>query len=198
MFANRFLCPVSRTTLLFDMYSEIGMGTFNVFCMLSFPSTCLLRIKIRRKMPSLKGKVQTVLGLIEPSELGRTMTHEHLTMNFSCCYYAPPSSQEALSNQPIEMKNLFWLKQNPYSNRENLLLCQETDAVKEELLHYKAAGGGTIVENTTTGIQRDMKTLKQLSKETGIHVIAGAGFYVDATHSAETRAMSVEQVRIRI
>ncbi|KAL8165126.1 UNVERIFIED_CONTAM: hypothetical protein K2H54_030020 [Gekko kuhli] len=122
------------------------------------------------------------------------MTHEHLTMDYSCCYYPPPSGQEALSSQPIEMKNLFWLKQNPYSNRENLLLCQETDAVKEELLHYKAAGGGAIVENTTTGIKRDMKTLKQLSEETGIHIIAGAGFYVDAAHPAETRAMSVEQL----
>lgn len=149
-------------------------------------------------MSSLKGKVQTVLGLIEPSQLGRTMTHEHLTMSFSCCYYPPPSGQEALSAQPIEMKNLFWLKQNPYSHKENLLLWQETDAVREELLHYKAAGGGAIVENTTTGIRRDMKTLKQLAEETGVHVIAGAGFYVDATHSAETRAMSVEQVGVKM
>lgn len=145
-------------------------------------------------MSSLKGKVQTVLGLIEPGQLGCTMTHEHLTMSYSCCYYPPPSGQEALSVQPIEMKNLFWLKQNPYSHKENLLLCQETDAVREELLQYKAAGGGTIVENTTTGIKRDVKTLKRLSEETGVHVIAGAGFYVDATHSAETQAMSVEQL----
>ncbi|XP_042328374.1 phosphotriesterase-related protein isoform X2 [Sceloporus undulatus] len=145
-------------------------------------------------MFSPKGKVQTVLGLIEPSQLGSTLTHEHLTMNFSCCYSPPPSGQEALSEKPIEMKNLFWLKQNPYSHKENLLLCQEIDAVREELLHYKAAGGGAIVENTTTGIMRDMKTLKQLAEETGIHIIAGAGFYVDATHSPETRAMSVEQL----
>ncbi|XP_066484695.1 phosphotriesterase-related protein isoform X1 [Tiliqua scincoides] len=153
----------------------------------------LLRIKIR-KMSSLKGKVQTVLGLIEPSQLGCTMTHEHLTMNYSCCYYPPPSGQEALSTQPIEMKNLFWLKQNPYSHKENLLLCQEIEAVKEELLHYKASGGRTIVENTTTGIKRDVKTLKRLAEETGVHIVAGAGFYVDATHSAETRAMTVEQL----
>ncbi|XP_039187680.1 phosphotriesterase-related protein isoform X2 [Crotalus tigris] len=145
-------------------------------------------------MSSLKGKIQTVLGLIDPSQLGYTMTHEHLTMGFSCSYYPPPLGQEALSEKPIEMKNLFWLKQNPYSHKENLLLFEETDAVREELLHYKAAGGGSIVENTTTGIMRDVKILKQLSEETGVHVIAGAGFYVDATHSSETKAMSVEQL----
>ncbi|XP_073190215.1 N-acetyltaurine hydrolase isoform X2 [Lepidochelys kempii] len=104
------------------------------------------------------------------------------------------TSQEALSDGPVEMKNLFWIKQNPYSHKENLLLYQETDAVKEELLHYKAAGGGTIVENTTMGISRDVKTLKKLAEETGVHIIAGAGFYVHATHSSETQAMSVEQL----
>lgn len=149
-------------------------------------------------MSSLKGKVQTVLGLIEPHQLGRTMTHEHLTMSFSCCYYPPPLGQEMLSEEPIEMKNLFWLKQNPYSHKENLLLCEEVNAVREELLQYKAAGGGTIVENTTTGIQRDVKALKQLAEETGVHVVAGAGFYVGATHSPETQAMSVEQVGIKM
>ncbi|KAF7245925.1 Phosphotriesterase-related protein [Varanus komodoensis] len=145
-------------------------------------------------MSSLTGKVQTVLGLIEPTQLGYTMTHEHLTMTFNCSYYPPASGQEALSEIPIAMENLFWLKQNPYSHKENLLLCQEVNAVKEELLQYKALGGGTIVENTTTGIQRDVKTLKQLAEETGVHIIAGAGFYVDATHSPEIRAMSVEQL----
>ena len=31
---------------------------------------------------SLAGKVQTVLGPIEPEELGVTMTHEHLLSSF--------------------------------------------------------------------------------------------------------------------
>lgn len=145
-------------------------------------------------MSSLSGKVQTVLGLVEPTQLGCTMTHEHLTMSYKCCFVPPSSDQEALSEGHIEMKNLFWIKQNPYSHKENLLLYQETDAVKEELLHFKAAGGGAIVENTTTGISRDVKTLKKLAEETGVHIIAGAGFYVDGTYSPEIQVMSVEQV----
>uniref|UniRef100_A0A663E2I1 N-acetyltaurine hydrolase n=1 Tax=Aquila chrysaetos chrysaetos TaxID=223781 RepID=A0A663E2I1_AQUCH len=145
-------------------------------------------------MPFLRGKAQTVLGPVEPDCLGYTLTHEHLTMNYSGCYCPPSPGQEPLSDAPIEMKNLFWIKQNPYSHKENLLLYQETDAVKEELLHFKAAGGGTIVENTTTGIGRDMNTLKKLAEETGVHIIAGAGFYVDSTHSSQTQAMTVEQL----
>ncbi|XP_010155979.1 PREDICTED: phosphotriesterase-related protein isoform X2 [Eurypyga helias] len=145
-------------------------------------------------MPSLGGKVQTVLGPVDPDRLGYTLTHEHLTMNYSSSFCPPSPGQEPLSDGPIEMKNLFWIKQNPYSHKENLLLYQETDAVKEELLHFKAAGGGTVVENTTTGIGRDMKTLKKLAEETGVHIIAGAGFYVDSTHSSQTQAMTVEQL----
>ncbi|KAM9307573.1 N-acetyltaurine hydrolase [Gastrophryne carolinensis] len=145
-------------------------------------------------MASLSGKVQTVLGLVHPDQLGRTLTHEHLTMTFTCCYCPPPASQATLSHGPILMENLYWLKQNPYSHQENLLLNQEVEAIKEELRSFKASGGGCIVENTTTGISRDVKTLKNLAEETGVHIVAGAGFYVDNTHSPETRAMPVEQL----
>ncbi|XP_010605402.1 phosphotriesterase-related protein isoform X2 [Fukomys damarensis] len=145
-------------------------------------------------MSSLSGKVQTVLGLVDPSKLGRTLTHEHLTMAYDCSYSPPPPCHEATSKGPILMKNLFWIQQNPYSHKENLQLHQETEAVKEELLYFKANGGGAVVENTTTGIRRDMQTLKWLAEQTGVHVIAGAGFYVGATHSPETRATSVEQL----
>ncbi|XP_043823612.1 phosphotriesterase-related protein isoform X1 [Dromiciops gliroides] len=145
-------------------------------------------------MASLSGKVQTVLGLVEPGQLGRTLTHEHLSMTFDCSYTPPPSGQEALSKQPMVMKNLFWIQKNPYSHKENLQLNQETEAIKEELLYYKANGGGALVENTISGLSRDVKTLKWFAEETGVHIISGTGFYVGATHSAETRAMSIEQL----
>ncbi|CAB1317280.1 unnamed protein product, partial [Coregonus sp. 'balchen'] len=122
-------------------------------------------------MSALSGKVQTVLGPIEPDQLGRTMTHEHLTMTFECCYFPPAPGDET-----------------------NLLLLQETSAVREELHEYRKEGGGTIVENTTQGIARDLPCLKQLAKDTGVHIIGGAGYYVDATHSEATRKMTVEKL----
>lgn len=148
-------------------------------------------------MSHLSGKVQTVLGLIEPDQLGRTMTHEHLTMTFECCFVTPAPGHEDNSLAPIQLKNLHWLQQNPYSHRENLLLCQEIEAVRDELVCFKKAGGGTIVENTTTGITRDLPTLRQLAKDTGVNIVAGAGYYVDVTHSDETRKMTVEKVCVR-
>ncbi|XP_076152153.1 N-acetyltaurine hydrolase isoform X2 [Alosa pseudoharengus] len=145
-------------------------------------------------MTALSGKVQTVLGLLDPAQLGRTMTHEHLTMTFECSYVSPAPGEEAVSEAPIEMRNLHWLRQNPYSSHENLLLCQEIEAVREELHYYRRAGGGTIVENTTTGISRNLPAMKQLAKDTGVHIIAGAGYYVDVTHSDQTKKMTVEKL----
>ncbi|XP_078790378.1 N-acetyltaurine hydrolase isoform X2 [Oryzias latipes] len=144
----------------------------------------------------VSGKVQTVLGPMDPEQLGRTMTHEHLTMSFECCYCPPAAGADPEPENPFQMQHMHWLRQNPYSCRENLYLQQETGAVRDELLAYRKAGGGTIVENTTTGIDRDLPTLKQLAKDTGVHIIAGAGFYVDATHSEATRKMSVEKAGV--
>ncbi|KAI4905205.1 hypothetical protein NFI96_011031 [Prochilodus magdalenae] len=148
---------------------------------------------LQRAMSSLSGKVQTVLGLVDPNQLGRTLTHEHLTMTFECCFCPPAPGDEAMATAPMEMKNVHWIQQHPYSHRENLLLSQEKEAVREELLAFKKAGGGTIVENTTTGISRNLPVLQQLAKDTEVHIVAGAGYYVDATHSAETRKMTVEK-----
>lgn len=145
-------------------------------------------------MTELSGKVQTVLGPIDPDQLGRTMTHEHLTMTFECCYFSPSPGGDKVPENPFQMKHMFWLRQNPYGNHENLLLQQENSAVREELLAYKEAGGGAIVENTTSGIDRDMSTLRQMSHDTGVHVIGGAGFYVDSTHTEATKGMSVEEL----
>lgn len=145
-------------------------------------------------MSSLSGKVQTVLGLVDPDQLGRTMTHEHLTMSFECCYFPPAPGDEAVAANPFQMQHMHWLRQNPYSCHENLLLQQETNAVRDELLIYKQAGGGAIVENTTTGLDRDLPTLKRLAQDTGLHIIAGAGYYVDSTHSEATKRMTVEQL----
>lgn len=149
-------------------------------------------------MSPLSGKVQTVLGPVDPDQLGRTMTHEHLTMTFECCFVPPAPGHEDNSSAPIQLKNMHWLQQNPYSHRENLLLCQEIEAVQDELVRFKEAGGGTIVENTTTGIARNLAALQKLAMDTGVNIVAGAGYYVDVTHSDQTRKMTVEKVCVRV
>ena len=42
-------------------------------------------------------------------------------------------------------------------------------------LNFQENGGGTIVEQSTYGLQRDIQFLKKLSQLSGIHVVAGTG-----------------------
>ena len=145
----------------------------------------------------LQGFVQTVLGPVEPSELGATMTHEHLYIDFSFMYRPPQDSELDLAGAPISIENLGWVRHNHYSNHANLQLMDVDTAISETAL-YKGAGGGAIVEATTIGIGRNATALQQISRESGVHVIMGAGFYVDAVHPEDMRLRQVDEVAARI
>jgi predicted metal-dependent phosphotriesterase family hydrolase len=40
---------------------------------------------------------------------------------------------------------------------------------------YKQFRGGAVVENSSHGLQRNVKFMKEVSQKTGVHVIAGTG-----------------------
>ena len=79
------------------------------------------------------------------------------------------------------MENLGWVSYNYFSNRDNLLLKDEETAIRELML-YKRAGGGTLVEASTIGLGRDPRGLRRIAKATGVNIVMGAGFYVDDVH----------------
>ena len=105
-----------------------------------------------------------VTGLISPSELGKTMVHEHLSMNFDVAYVPPSSGNDAKASMPFTMENLGWIRYNPYSHKPNLKFNDKEceSAVASELALYRAAGGGAIVECTTHGIQRKAGFLREM------------------------------------
>ena len=140
----------------------------------------------------MTGLVQTVLGPVAPGALGPTTTHEHLLIDFSFMFRPPADAADAsLADEPITLENLGWIRHNHYSNRANLEVLDEDAAVNEAKL-YKDAGGGTIVDATTIGIGRNPRALERISRESGVNVIMGAGFYVDAVHGPEMGGRSVD------
>jgi len=143
-----------------------------------------------------KGKVQTVTGLVSPSELGQTLVHEHLSMSFDVAYVPPSSENAGKSSMPFSMENLGWIRYNPYSHQSNLKLNDKEceTAIASELAMYRAAGGGTIVECTTHGIERKANFLRELSESTGVKVITGTGYYVAASHRHEMYEEPIEHL----
>ncbi|XP_076753085.1 phosphotriesterase-related protein [Xylocopa sonorina] len=138
-------------------------------------------------MARASGYVQTILGEKDPSQLGKTLTHEHLSLSFTTFYCPPPSHLKRFLDGKIELQNVGFLKQYPYSNTYNLIYndqCTE-EAVLEDVKLYKEFGGGTIVENSNHGLKRNVPFLKKVSERTGVNIIAGTGYYVNATQSNE-------------
>lgn len=144
----------------------------------------------------MKGKVQTVCGLVEPHKLGRTLTHEHLSMEFDVAYWPASPEDKHMEECQFNMKNLGWIRQNPYSHKPNLRI-NESDvnaAILDELNQYKKLGGGTIVENTTFGITRDVSFYQQAANKTGVNIVAGTGYYVNAAQKQSTLGLKIEEM----
>ncbi len=144
------------------------------------------------------GMIQTVLGPVSRSELGPTTTHEHLHADFSFMLRpAQDSPSPERAEAPITLKHLGWIRRNYYSNRSNLQLIDLDTAIREVGM-YRDLGGGAIVEATTTGIGRNPAALARISRESGVHIVMGAGFYVDALHPEGMDERSVDDLALEI
>ena len=145
----------------------------------------------------LRGKVQTVLGIIEANELGVTLPHEHFLIDLSVRFQHPVRmSDRAMSLKPVNLENLGWIHYHPMSNIDNLQLMDEEIAVKEGLL-YKHSGGHSVVDLTNIGIGRDPLALARISRATGLHIVMGSGYYSEATWpdgAVPTEEMIIEQI----
>jgi phosphotriesterase-related protein len=142
----------------------------------------------------LTGKIQTVLGTIDPDTLGITLPHEHLLCDSSFFFKEPTEvTQKAYAYESVKMQNLGWIKQNPSKNLDNMKLWDEELAISE-LIRYKKAGGCSIVEMSNIGLGRDPLALARLSRATGVNIIMGAGYYVGLSHPPELENKSVHTI----
>jgi phosphotriesterase-related protein len=101
--------------------------------------------------------VQTVLGPIEPADLGFTLPHEH--------------TQIALWHIPDRWD--YWQ------------LARDAPAILEELAAYRATGGSGLVDLTLDGVGRDPAWLTEIARSSGLHIVMGCGWYRGAYYPAE-------------
>lgn len=140
--------------------------------------------------------VQTVLGPIDPNLLGRTLTHEHLALDFEAFFCEPPADFKSYLDKKICMETLGSLRQYPYSSKENLRFYDEEahDAVLKDIELYKKFGGGAIVENSSHGLKRNLEFMVEAAKKTNVHIIAGTGHYVHNLQGKEDLSLTVEKM----
>ncbi len=142
--------------------------------------------------------IMTVTGPIEVDQMGSTLPHEHLFIDLRNQFTEFSDPQKKLiSQQKVNINNLGRLRLNPYAVKDNLLLDDMELAVKE-VLCFKNAGGQTIIDCTCLGIKRDVKKLQELSRSTGVNIVAGSGYYTQDTHPKEMAHWSPEEIAEQI
>ncbi|GAB6022146.1 hypothetical protein CHUAL_006285 [Chamberlinius hualienensis] len=138
-----------------------------------------------------------ILGPIGPSQLGVTLAHEHLSMSVDHLFYKPAGPHSLYApDSPVTVENRQWIIQNFFHHRNNLILNDDDSelAILYDVNLFKSAGGKSIVDCTSIGLHRNHQFLKTVAKKTGVHIIAGAGFYVSRSQSAYLNNESVENL----
>lgn len=141
----------------------------------------------RMTRDALRGKAQTVLGPIDPAELGRTLMHEHVL-----CDITPP--ELAAKNDPgpdITLENVWAINygQIPSAKKYKLDLL---DIAVMEVRDMQAAGGRTMVELTCGGLKPNPAGLAEIAELTGVNIVMGCGHYVDAYQDPRNRKRDVD------
>jgi len=142
----------------------------------------------------MMGRIQTVLGCIEPEQLGITMMHEHLLWNQDI--YQKPVDPETpdgkLAFSRIVPENMLKIRQ--YHLHDHRQCAKQTDAAEaaKEAMHLRTAGGGALVDCTCLGLDRDPLVEKYVAEQTGLHIIMSTGVYSKGS-CPEVETMSREE-----
>ena len=98
--------------------------------------------------------VNTVTGRLDVSKMGFTLSHEHFLITDNAMRFAFPDwvdTQEVLKQSVIEAKRML------------------------------AMGISTVIDATPINLGRDIRLLKEISKQSGLNIIAATGFYFQET-----------------
>jgi phosphotriesterase-related protein len=130
---------------------------------------------MRLSRDALQGRAQTVLGVIDPAELGPTLMHEHLLSDIR----TPAMRADPDQGPEITLCNCYAInygrgKKMPSNFR---LLCEATAA--DEVRLMTEHGGRSIVELSSGGLDPRPNGLVAVARETGVNIVMGCGHYVD-------------------
>ncbi|BCH26979.1 aryldialkylphosphatase [Mesorhizobium sp. L-8-3] len=141
---------------------------------------------MRLSRNEMRGKAQTVLGLVDPAMLGQALMHEHLFWDF-----IQPGRQDAPTTGGPDPRDYWKLLMGGAADPRDIRQQDRGVAAREAALMVEA-GGGTIVELTIGGIGPDPEGLMEVSRGSGAHIVMGCGHYVEDCQDAGNHNRTVE------
>jgi phosphotriesterase-related protein len=121
-----------------------------------------IAVAVSRPAAGASGMVQSVLGPLDASKLGFTLTHEHI------------------ADGPDFLKK--WPK--AWGGRTEF-----TAKAVDQLKSVRAGGVSTIVDLTTYDVGRDIRFLQEVSQKSGIHMVAATGKRLFPPDNMDARSM---------
>lgn len=112
---------------------------------------------------AVRGRVQTVLGPIETARLGFVLSHEHIAIGAPGLWQTWP---ELFGGRTAFVR-----------------------ATVETLKRAKDAGVDTIIDVTTLDLGRDVRLLEEVSRKSGVHLIASTGHWLDPSRAFNARTV---------
>ena len=112
----------------------------------------------------MAAEIMTVMGPIAPEELGFTLSHEHLFVD-------------------------FFTYQGSYDD-----IIDEESVIMSEVRHYLQAGGKSLVDCTNIGLKRNPLGVRRISQATGLKVVMGSGWYRERVYPAYIQELNANQL----
>lgn len=136
--------------------------------------------------------IETVLGPVTASDLGVVATNEHVLSDSR--HLVRPAADGSTLPGPVTLETLGELRWNAMAMADNLTL-DEPDLAVTELRAAGEAGLGAIVEATSWGMGPRHAELPEISRRSGIHIVAAYGSYIDKTLPSWWAAQSEAQMQ---
>src|ERR1700730_1139671 len=109
-------------------------------------------------------RVNTVLGPVQPEELGVTLTHEHIFIDLR---FDGTGVDGVLDDVGLAIN---------------------------ELRRFKDAGGGAVVDVTNKYLGRNAAGQLRVARETGLHIIASTGYYRTVYYPPHVNELTINKL----
>ena len=139
-------------------------------------------------------RITTVLGDIDPADLGVTTMHEHVLTHFA------KFEQMARDLPPLPKPRTRLCMENVDFLRGNMLYCpqmwdvEDVDYVAREVELFAREGGGAILDGSAMDIRGDIEGIAEISRRTGVHIVAATGLYRPSSMADEFAAHSSQEL----
>jgi phosphotriesterase-related protein len=96
-------------------------------------------------------------------------------------------------DEPVSAEKAADFRWNAFSYSDNMVL-DDYEMMKSEVGEFAEAGGDCVVELTNVGLSPQPALLQRLSSDSGLKIVAGAGFYVHRSHPEWLCKASVPEI----